>query len=280
VPAFLGVNFFGNHTIGPDPGVFLPDSLRYRKDFILDLRGSQAQRWPLETILARGYAVATFCCEDVLPDADGYDGIRSRYEGYTWGALAAWGWGLSRALDYLETDGDVDASRVAVFGHSRMGKAAVWAGARDTRFAMVVSNASGCGGAALSRRHFGETVRRINTHFPHWFAGAFHKYNDNEAMLPFDQHELLALVAPRPLYVESGSEDRWADPHGEFLGLAYAAPAWALYGYEGFSPSEWPGVEQPVIKGRNGYHIRAGRHEILLYDWLRYLDFADQYLKQ
>ena len=277
-PAFLGVNFVGNHTIDKDPGILLPDSLRYRKDFVLNPRGFQERRWPLREILARGYAVATYCCEDVVPDADGYPGIRSHFDGYTWGALAAWGWGLSRALDYLETDTDVDAARVAVFGHSRMGKAAVWAGARDTRFAMVVSNASGCGGAALSRRHFGETVRRINTHFPYWFCENFKRYNDNESMLPFDQHELLALVAPRPLYVESGSEDSWADPHGEFLGLAYAAPAYQLYGYEGFTPAEWPAVETPVSKGRNGYHIRSGRHEILLYDWLRYLDFADRFL--
>ena len=279
VPAFLGVNFFGNHTIDTDPGIFLPDSLRYRKDYTLDPRGSQQQRWPIRTILERGYAVATFCCEDVVPDADGYPGIRSHYEGYTWGALAAWGWGLSRALDYLETDADVDASRVAVFGHSRMGKAAVWAGARDTRFAMVVSNASGCGGAALSRRRYGETVRRINTHFPYWFCENFHKYNDNEDLLPFDQHELLALIAPRPLYVESGSEDRWSDPHGEFLGLSHASPVYQLYGYEGFMPSEWPAVEHPVSKGRTGYHIRSGRHEILLYDWLQYISFADRFLK-
>ena len=277
-PAFLGVNFRGNHTIGPDPSVLLPDSLRYRKDYILDRRGSQSSRWPLRTILERGYAVATFCCEDVVPDADGYPGIRAAYPGYTWGALAAWGWGHSRALDYLETDADVDAGRVAVFGHSRMGKAALWAGARDTRFAMVISNASGCGGAAISRRRFGETVRRINTHFPYWFCGNFHKYGDNEDMLPFDQHELLALIAPRPLYVESGSEDSWADPHGEFLSLSGAAPVYELYGYEGFEDSEWPAVEQPVSKGRNGYHIRRGRHDIQEYDWLRFLDFADRNL--
>ena len=290
-PAFMGINFFGNHTIDTDPGIFLPDSLRYRKDYTLDARGSQQQRWPLRTILERGYAVATFCCEDVVPDAPGYPGVRALYPkasdipiarytvpDFTWGALAAWGWGLSRALDYLETDADVDATRVAVFGHSRMGKAAVWAGARDTRFAMVVSNASGCGGAALSRRRFGETVRRINTHFPHWFCEAFHKYGDNEDLLPFDQHQLLALIAPRPLYVESGSEDRWSDPYGEFLGLANASPVYELYGYEGFTPSEWPAVEQPVVKGRTGYHIRSGRHEILLYDWQQYLSFADLYL--
>ena len=278
VPAFLGVNFFGNHTVDSDPGILLPDSLRYRPDFKLDARGSQQHRWPVRAIVERGYAVASFCCEDVAPDTDRRMGIRAKYEGYTWGNLAAWGWGLSRALDCLEADPDVDGTRVAVFGHSRMGKAAVWAGARDTRFAMVVSNASGCGGAALSRRRYGETVRRINTAYPYWFCEEFHKYGDNEDLLPFDQHELLALIAPRPLYVESGSEDRWSDPRGEFLGLANSTPVWQLYGHEGFAPSERPSVEQPVTRGRTGYHIRAGRHEILLYDWLQYLDFADRFL--
>jgi hypothetical protein len=244
----------------------------------LDPRGSQQQRWPLRTILERGYAVVTFCCGDVAPDTDGILGVRAAYDGYTWGNLAAWGWGLSRALDYLEADSLIDAGRVAVFGHSRMGKAAVWAGARDTRFSMVVSNASGCGGAALSRRRFGETLRRIGSRYPYWFCNAFQKWGDNEDLLPFDQHELLALIAPRPLYVASGSEDRWSDPKGEFLGLAHASPVYELYGYEGFAPDEWPAVEQPVVKGRNGYHIRRGRHEILLYDWLQYLDFADRFL--
>ena len=277
-PAFLGINFFGNQTVASDPEILFPDSLRYRPDFKLDPRGSQQHRWPLEAIVGRGYAVVTFCCEDVAPDTDRLLGVRAAYRGYTWGHLAAWGWGLSRALDYLETDADINAGRVAVFGHSRMGKAAVWAGARDMRFSMVISNASGCGGAALSRRRFGETVRRINTSYPYWFCEAFHKYGDNEDRLPFDQHELLALIAPRPLYVESGSEDRWSDPRGEFLGLAYAAPAYGLYGLEGFNPEERPEVEQPLIRGRNGYHIRRGRHEILPYDWQQYLGFADRFL--
>ena len=143
-----------------------------------------------------------------------------------------------------------------------MGKAAVWAGARDTRFAMVISNASGCGGAALSRRRFGETVRRINTHYPYWFAESFHKYNDNEDAMPFDQHFLLALVAPRPLFVESGTEDRWSDPHGEELGLEAAMPVYRLYGAE----------------DQAAYGIRPGKHEILAGDWEHYLDFADRFL--
>ena len=262
-PCFLGVNFFGNHTTCDDPAISLPDTLRCRPDFIVEPRGSQSHRWPLETIIARGYAVATFCCEDIAPDHDRCRGIRDRYPEYSWGHLAAWGWGLSRALDYLrEGDPDINGERVAVFGHSRMGKAAVWAGARDTRFAMVISNASGCGGAALSRRRFGETVRRINTHYPYWFAESFRKYNDNEDAMPFDQHFVLALIAPRPLFVESGTEDRWSDPRGEQLGLEAALPVYSLYGAE----------------EKAAYGMRPGKHEILAGDWEHYLDFADRFL--
>ena len=277
-PAFLGLNFFGNHTVCDDPAIRLPDTLRYRRDFTLDKRGSQAKRWPVEMIIDQGFALATFCCEDVAPDTPSGGGAKALWKEYSWGNIAAWAWGLSRALDYLQQNPGVDGSRVAVIGHSRMGKAAVWAGARDTRFAMVVSNASGCGGAALSRRRFGETVRRINTHFPHWFADNFKYYNDNEDALPFDQHELLALIAPRPLYVASGSEDMWSDPRGEFLGLAGASPVYALYGPDGFSEDEYPAVEHPVTKVVCGYHIRQGRHEILSYDWEQYLSFAAKLL--
>jgi len=284
-PCFLGINFFGNHTTTEDPAVSLPDISRYRSDFILEERGSQSQRWPFRLILEHGYAVATFCCEDVDPDVD--DGFRNGVHGLLgpsergpadWGTLAAWAWGLSRALDYLQTDPDIAADRVAVFGHSRMGKTALWAGACDTRFAMVISNAAGCGGAALSRRHYGETLRRINIRFPHWYCGNFHKWGDNEAEMPFDQHELLALIAPRPLYVESGSEDRWSDPYGEYLSLLAASPVYRLYGFDTFSTNGLPPVETPQVKGRTGHHIRAGKHEILRYDWQQYIAFADRFL--
>jgi beta-xylosidase len=284
-PVFLGINFFGNHTICDDPAISLPDTLRYRTDFTLDPRGSQSQRWPVKFILESGYALATFCCEDVDPDYD--DGFRNGVHGLldterddsSWGTLAAWAWGLSRALDYLETDKDVDGGRVAVFGHSRMGKTALWAGANDTRFAMVIGNAAGCGGAALSRRHYGETLRRINIRFPHWYCGNFHQYGDNEDHLPFDQHELLALIAPRPLYIESGSEDRWSDPYGEYLSLVEASAVYRLYGFDTFTSRAQPAVEAPEIHGVTGYHIRAGKHEILLYDWEQYIRFADSQWK-
>ena len=278
IRTFLGINFFGNHTIWDDPGIGLPDSLRYRSDYTVDPRGSQAHRWPLDTILARGYAVATFCCEDISPDNEWEcdKRVKRLYPGYTWGSLAAWAWGLSRAMDYLETCPEIGP--VAVFGHSRMGKAALWAAAKDTRFAMYISDASGCGGAAISRRRYGETLRRINTHFPHWFTPRFHAYSDHEDELPFDQHQALALIAPRPLYLESASEDRWSDPHGEFLGLVNAAPVYRLYGLETLAGEDEPAVEVPVTRGPTGYHIREGKHQILLYDWLQFLHFADLYL--
>ncbi len=298
VPAFLGINFDGNHTVCSDPGITIAEQwtwdVKKKQDALVrpseDSRGNKnAGIWAVEMILARGYALATISRAEMEPDyVEGWKhGIRGYYlqkAGKTefapddWGGISAWAWGLSRALDYLETDRAVDARHVAVFGHSRMGKTALWAGAQDERFALVISNNSGEGGAALARRCFGETTAIINKNFPHWFCGNFQQYNDHEEKLPMDQHEVIALIAPRPVYVASAEEDRWADPRGEFLAAKNADPVYRLLGKKGLGVEEMPAIHQPV-GDTLGYHIRTGKHDVTDYDWEQYLHFTDRHFQ-
>jgi hypothetical protein len=293
VPVFLQLNFRGNHAEHADPGIRLSTAWMPadKAAAIVDhrategSRGVNGKRWPVEAMLARGYGMATAYCGDVFPDRpDGraasvlpalghpVDGNLPPDEP---GAIGAWAWELSRILDWLVTLPEVDARRVIVAGHSRLGKTALWAGACDERFAMVVSNESGCGGAALSRRDHGESVADITRTFPHWFCPAFATYANRESELPCDQHVLLAMTAPRPLYVASALEDQWADPRGEFLSAVAAEPAWKLFGLSGLGTDRFPATDRP-IGGTIGYHVRSGKHDLLEYDWLRFADFADR----
>jgi hypothetical protein len=245
----------------------------------------QSGFWPAERLIERGFAIAAIHNAELAPDdKERYrEGVIQLFEGAdranrprnAWRALAAWAWGASRAMDYFETDARIDARRAAIVGHSRGGKAALWAGAEDVRFAMVVSNESGEGGAALSRRNFGETVARITASFPHWFADNYRDFAGRERDLPTDQHMLLALAAPRAVYVASADGDLWSDPRGEYLAQVHASPVFALWGAPPMAADAMPPLDRPLIAGTRGYHVRTGVHNLTPYDWDRFADFAD-----
>ena len=294
VPAFLGLNFRGNHALTSDEKVIpaRPSLLETRgvarpiADLKNDPRNSQSERFSFEEVLKRGYASATVFYCDIFPDhREGFrdsalklfypEEVLKNPEKHTFGAISAWAWGLSRAQDCLETIPEINAQKVALHGHSRLGKTALWAGACDQRFALVISNCSGEGGAALSRRCFGENWEWLLYWRTYWFHPALKKYINNENNLPFDQHQLLALISPRPLYVASATEDDGADPRGEFTSLFHAGKVYRLSGAD--SPQNMPPPDTPAGDFLR-YHIRTGIHDMTRADWLFYLDFADKWL--
>lgn len=289
-PVFLGYNFQGNHTVANDKNIFITKSWVPLNEALgvtsnaasEESRGEMSRRWSVEKIIEAGYGLVTLYRGDIDPDKDDFsDGIHQLFytrdqekpEQDEWGTIAAWSWGLSRVMDYIETDEDIDHEKVIVFGHSRLGKASLWAAATDKRFAGCISNNSGAMGAALSRRNFGETVEVINTAFPHWFCGNFKKYSNKEYIMPVDQHMLISLTAPRPVYVTSATEDLWADPIGEFLSAKEASVVYNLYSIPGLSSTIMPKPDSPVI-GEVSYHLRTGIHNVTDYDWEQYIKFA------
>ena len=264
VPAFLLINNRGPAVADPS-------------------RKLKAEFWPAEEVIARGYAIAVYNNSDVDPDNfdDFKNGIHAILDTNprpddAWGTLAAWAWGASRCMDYLVTDKAIASDRVAVIGHSRGGKTALWAGAEDTRFSMVISNESGCGGAALARRRYGETVAVINKSCPHWFCTNYKKYNNNENALPVDMHMLLGLTAPRALYIACASEDLWGDPRGSYLSLFNSIPVFKLFDKSTGIPESMPPMDKQLANGKVAFHVRDGGHNLLLKDWNWFIDFEEK----
>lgn len=293
VPVFLGLNFHGNQAVDNDTAIRISDSWMSPKDkgvinnhATAATRGEDAAQWPIKMILKRGYGIATMYAGDITPDnakaepkgvLDMYPQLLELKDNFS--AIGAWAWGLSRAMDYLETDHRIDSKKVIVTGTSRMGKASVWAGATDRRFAIVISNESGAGGAKLFHHWAGENTERLCKVFPYWFCHNFQQYAGKDTTMNFDQHMVLALVAPRPLYVASAKGSDITDSYGEFLSAKYADPVYKLFHTSGLPVKKWPDVDQPVF-GQIGYHMRSGKHDVLPYDWEQFMNFADLHFKK
>lgn len=299
-PLFVGYNFFGNHTVVNDSNIFLNRSWVRNNPSIgitnhissKESRGAMSSRWPLDRIIDAGFGIVTAYYGDVDPDkarecgVDFTDGVHPLVytDGQTeplpneWGSISAWAWGLSRIMDYLEKDNDIDSYKVVLMGLSRLGKAALWAGALDQRFSIVISVNSGCAGAALSRRKYGERMEKMNYIQKGWLCENNKKYNLVEENLPIDQHELIALIAPRPVYIASAEEDRHADPKGEYLSGYHATPVYNLFNKSGLVSATMPLVDQPVMN-TIGYHVRKGRHGINIYDWEQFIKFSNLHFR-
>jgi hypothetical protein len=292
VPVFVSPSLSALHKVHNDPAIAVGKEWDRKQK--AQVPSDPAKRgtntyWQIEKVIARGYAVATFYYCDLEPDFDGGlpHGVRplAFAPGQTapapdeWGAIGAWAWGMSRVVDYLQTDRAFDSKKIVLMGHSRLGKTALWAGAQDPRFAIVIANGSGEGGAALARRHFGETVRDMAKNFPFQFAANYRQYSGKAQELPVDSHLLLALIAPRPLYLGTALDDQWADPKGELLAARAAGPVYRLFGKKGLEQDELPALGAPIMN-TIGFHYRTGKHEVTGYDWDRFLEFADLHFRR
>lgn len=295
VPVFVGMNFCGNHCLATDPGIGIPTAWMYDRQpgaknnrATEEGRGKEMNTWPLERAVQRGYAVATFYSGEIEPDRNDHrEGIaivtaasgqaRSDHTA----RIMAWAWGIHRAIDYLATVEEIDAQRIAVVGHSRLGKTALLAAAFDDRIALTIPHQAGCGGTAPSRcsNPKAETVKRINTSFPHWFCDRFKEFNDDPARLPFDQHALAALCAPRPVLFTNAVEDQWANPSGQFEVLKAASPVYEFLGVEGLAAEAEPEPGK-LVHSRLGYYVRPGKHSMTTEDWQVFFEFADKWLKK
>ncbi|MFU0888290.1 alpha/beta hydrolase family protein [Kluyvera sichuanensis] len=296
VPAFLGPNILGNQSLTrlfplpltsawtyPRPSLGIDDTGHATAGSV----GVHSMRWPLEMIIQRGYAVVSFHNADFFPDKrDGRsESVQPLFDvssdpPFTWGAIATWAWGIIKVLDCLKYIEPIDEHRIIATGHSRLGKACLWAAAQDTRFAAVIANESGEGGCAISRRKFGERISDIVTHFPHWFTTEYQSFSNAEEIMPVDSHCLISLVAPRSVYVASAGDDLWSDPVGEFTGLKKASVVWKLAGKIDSAPEfdKMPRLNTPLL-GTLSYHIRSGGHSITSYDWQQFLTFADRFIR-
>ena len=272
-PVLLPVQFFAHQPAAPGkegPGRFSEDG-------------------PIGEFISRGYAYAVFRYTEIEGDRAETSVTRVRKLALRpgqekpaprdWSTISAWSWGASRVLDFLATVPALDAKRVALIGHSRLGKTALWAGAMDPRFAVIFASCSGEMGAALSRRDWGESVDDMAVAFPWWFVGTFPQYVGKWQTMPVDAHMLIALSAPRPVFVTGGTQDQWADPKGEFLAQVAAGPVYRLLGGKDLGTAELPPLDQPLIAGDLGFLYHTGGHTIAPGDWKAFLEFAGRYLK-
>lgn len=292
VPVLLNVGFAANNLAVSDPGVKTGWNFDPMKKQRVPAVPGKFNFGGIDvlSVIEKGFGLATVNYGDIDPDSPAGMpfGVRSLYlnPGQAapapdeWGTISAWAWGLSRVLDYLQTDKGVDAKRVALMGVSRLGKTVLWTAAHDERFALVIASCSGEGGASLSRRNYGETIKHLvePTRYPYQFCANYAKYADRVDQFPVDAHMLLALIAPRPVLLQTGNTDRWSDPKGEYLAAVAATPVFRLLGKEGIDSAELPAAGKPILNTM-GYYMHAGGHGSVPSDWDHFFKYMETYLK-